>query len=66
MKNGLKILAWISGGVGIIMMLLGIIAAINDNHFLGHFWSSYFYPAYNFILLGIFFFVAKMAQKDKI
>ncbi len=65
MKNGLKILAWISGGVGVIMMLLGIIAALNDNHFLGHFWSSYFYPAYNFILLGIFLFLAVMVQKDK-
>ena len=65
MKNGFKILAWISGGVGVIMMLLGIIAALNDNHFLGHFWSSYFYPAYNFILLGIFLFLAVMVQKDK-
>jgi hypothetical protein len=65
MNNTLKILAWISGGVGIIMMLLGIIAALNDNHFLGHFWSSYFYPAYNFLLLGIFLFVATMVQKEK-
>lgn len=65
MKNTLKILAWVSGGIGMIMMLLGIIAALNNNHFLGHFWSSYFYPAYNFILLGVFLFVAKLVQKEK-
>jgi len=65
MKNTLKILAWASGCIGIIMMLLGSIAVLNDNHFLGHFWSSYFYPAYNFIQLGIFFFVATMVIKDK-
>ena len=65
MNKNIKILAWASGSVGIIMMLLGVIAALNNNHFLGHFWSSYFYPAYNFILLGIFLFIAIIAQKDK-
>jgi hypothetical protein len=65
MKNSLKILAWVSGSVGIIMMLLGSIAVINGDHFLGHFWSNYFYPAYNFILLGIFLFLAAIVQKGK-
>jgi hypothetical protein len=63
MKNALKILAWVSGGVGIIMMLLGIIAVLNGDRFMGHFWSNYFYPAYNFLLLGIFLFVGVLVQK---
>lgn len=65
MKKNLKILAWASASVGIMMMLLGTIAVLNDNRFLGHFWSNYFYPAYNFIQLGIFFLVAALAIKDK-
>ena len=65
MKNTIKILAWTSGCVGIIMMLLGSIAVLNGDRFLGHFWSNYFYPAYNFILLGIFLFVAVLVQKEK-
>jgi hypothetical protein len=65
MKKYLKILAWASAGIGILMMLLGSIAVLNDNHFLGHFWSSFFYPAYNFIQLGIFFLVATMVIKEK-
>jgi hypothetical protein len=65
MKNSLKILAWVSGSVGIIMMLLGSIAVLNGDRFLGHFWSNYFYPAYNFILLGIFLFLASLVQKAK-
>lgn len=65
MKNSLKILAWVSGSVGIIMMFLGSIAVLNGDRFLGHFWSNYFYPAYNFILLGIFLFLAALVQKDK-
>jgi len=65
MKNVFKILAWVNGGVGIIMMLLGSIAVLNGDRFLGHFWSNYFYPAYNFILLGIFLFLASLVQKAK-
>jgi hypothetical protein len=65
MRNIFKILAWINGGVGIILMLLGGIAVLAGDRFLGHFWSNYFYPAYNFILLGIFFFLAIATCKDK-
>jgi hypothetical protein len=65
MKNLFKILAWINGAVGIILMLLGIIAVLAGDRFLGHFWSNYFYPAYNFILLGMFFFLAIIVGKDK-
>ncbi|MBK7212175.1 MAG: hypothetical protein IPH88_02520 [Bacteroidales bacterium] len=60
MKKLFVILAWINGVVGFILMLLGIIAVLAGDRFLGHFWSNYFYPAYNFILMGIFFFLAIM------
>ncbi|NVO18466.1 MAG: hypothetical protein HXX13_02135 [Bacteroidetes bacterium] len=65
MRNFFKIMAWINGLVGLILMLLGIIAVIAGDRFLGHFWSNYFYPAYNFILLGIFFFLALIVARDK-
>jgi hypothetical protein len=65
MKNLLKIFAWINGAVGIILMLLGIIAVIAGDRFLGHFWSNYFYPAYDFIVLGIFLFLGVLVMKDK-
>ena len=64
MKNLLKMCAWLSGGIGIIMMLLGIIAVIAGNHLMGHIWTSYFYPAYNFLLLGVFLFLAMLVNKD--
>lgn len=57
-------MAWISGSVGIVLMLLGIIAVLAGDRFLGHFWSNYYYPAYNFILLGMFFFLAIIISKD--
>jgi hypothetical protein len=65
MKNLFKWMAWASGFIGIILMLLGVIAVIAGDRFLGHFWSNYFYPAYNFILLGIFFFLAILVNKGK-
>jgi len=63
MKKFLMIFAWLNGIVGIILMLLGIIAVLNGDRFLGHFWSNYFYPAYDFIVLGIFLFLAIIAMK---
>jgi multisubunit Na+/H+ antiporter MnhB subunit len=64
MRSFFKIMAWINGAVGIVLMLLGIIAVLAGDRFLGHFWSNYFYPAYNFILLGMFFFLAILINKD--
>jgi hypothetical protein len=58
MKKNLKMIAWGSGAIGILMMLLGIIARLAGGILLGHMWSSYFYPAEVFLLLGIFLFVA--------
>jgi len=64
MKNILKNLAWISGGIGIVMMIIGIIAVAAGGILWNHMWSSYFYPAYNFLLLGIFLFLATMINKE--
>jgi len=65
MRKFYQILAWISGFIGILLMLLGIIALLSGNGLLGHFWSNFYYPAYNFLLLGIFFFLAVLVCKDK-
>ena len=64
MKNKLKLLGWISGAIAIVMMLLGIIAVLNGGIFMNHMWSNYFYPAYTFLTLGIFLFVAALVQKE--
>jgi len=64
MKNILKNLAWISGGIGIVMMIIGIIAVAAGGILWNHMWSSYFYPAYNFLLLGIFLFLATIINKE--
>jgi len=65
MKNTLKILAWLSGAIGIIMMIIGTIAVLAGGILWNHMWSSYFYPAYNFLLLGIFLFLGAMVSKEK-
>jgi len=65
MKNFLKIAAWINGAIGVILILLGVIAVLAGDRFLGHFWANYFYPAYNFLLLGIFCFLAIIVGKEK-
>ena len=65
MKNTLKMIAWFSGAIGIVMMLIGIIAVAAGGIFLNHMWSNYFYPAYNFLLLGIFLFLGAMASEQK-
>jgi hypothetical protein len=63
MKNILHIAAWVTGSIGILMMLLGIIAFMAGGILFGHLWSNYFFPAYNFILLGTFFFLAILVGK---
>jgi hypothetical protein len=64
MKNTLKILGWLCGAIAIVMMILGIIAVFAGGIFMNHMWSNYFYPAYNFLLLGIFLFVGSIVQKE--
>ena len=63
MKNTLKLLAWPSGAIGIIMMIIGIIAVAAGGILWNHMWSNYFYPAYNFLLLGIFLFLGAMLSE---
>ncbi len=65
MKNLLKLSAWLFGAVAMIMMLLGIIAVFSGGIFMNHMWSNYFYPAYNFLMLGIFLFLAHIVSKGK-
>ena len=64
MKNIVKNIAWFSGAIGIVMMIIGIIAAIAGGILWNHRWSNYFYPAYNFLLLGIFLFLGSLLSKD--
>ncbi len=63
MKNPLQIAAWFTGSIGILLMLIGIIAYLAGGVLFGHLWSNYFFPAYNFILLGSFFFLAMLVAK---
>jgi len=65
MKNTLNMTAWVSGAIAVVMMLLGIIAVFTGGVLFHHMWSNYFYPAYNFLLLGIFLFLGGMASKEK-
>ena len=65
MRNLLKIFGWVSGTIAIVMMLFGIIAVLNGGIFINHRWSNYFYPAYNFLLLGVFLFVGALLYKEK-
>jgi hypothetical protein len=64
MKNLLKLLAWLSGAIGIVMMILGTVAVLAGGIFWNHMWSTYFYPAYHFLLLGIFLFLGAIVIKD--
>jgi hypothetical protein len=63
MKNTLKMLAWLSGAIGIILMIIGIIAVAAGGILWNHMWSNYFYPAYNFLLLGIFLLLGALSTE---
>jgi hypothetical protein len=65
MKSTLKLFAWISGATSLILMLLGFIAVFAGGILFNHMWSNYYYPAQNFLLLGIFLFLAAQVAKDK-
>ena len=65
MKNILTMLAWLSGAIGIIMMIVGTVAVFAGGILWNHMWSNYFYPAYNFLLLGIFLFLGAIVSKEK-
>lgn len=57
MKKLIKLAAWLSGTVGALLMLLGIIARLAGGVLFNHYWANYFYSAETFLLLGIFLFV---------
>lgn len=54
MKNLLKAGGFISGAIGLIFLILGVIAVLNGRVFLGHYWSNYFFSAQTFFFAGIF------------
>lgn len=64
MKNILKLLAWFCGAIGIVVMIIGSIAVLSGGILWMHRWSNYFYLAYNFITLGIFFFLATLVNRE--
>ncbi|HPT14086.1 MAG TPA: hypothetical protein PK796_04785 [Bacteroidales bacterium] len=61
MKRLLQTLAWISAAAGIVLLILGIIAVFAGGILWNHMWSTYFYPASTFIVLGIFLLLAEMS-----
>ena len=61
MKKTTVTLAWASGAIGILLIILGIIARLAGGILLNHWWSNYFYPGAVFVILGIFFFLGTMA-----
>ena len=65
MKKLCETLAWASGAVGILLIILGIIARIAGGILLNHWWSNYFYPGAVFVILGIFFFLGTIALNDR-
>ncbi len=64
MKKLVKLAAWLSGTVGALMMLLGIIARLAGGILMNHWWSNYFYSAEIFLLLGIFLFMGVRLWED--
>ncbi len=65
MKKILHLVAWISGGVGVVMMILGIIAVFAGGILWNHMWSTYIYPVCSFLMLGIFLFLSMLVCKEK-
>ncbi|MFZ5430236.1 MAG: hypothetical protein ACOZDD_08390 [Bacteroidota bacterium] len=58
MKRVLVILAWLSGAVGMTMMLMGLIVLFTGETLWSQTCSNFVYPGTSFIVLGIFFFMA--------
>lgn len=65
MKGILKILAWASTGIAVLLMLLGIIGKLAGGTLLNHWWSNYYWPAHNFLLLGIVLLLFAMLDREK-
>lgn len=66
MKKMFCVIAWISGVIGIVLMLVGGIRFFTENPFLGiKNWDNAFYPAYNFLLLSLLMVVASRQECKK-
>lgn len=64
MKKLLITVAWASGAIGVLMMILGVIAVLAGGIMMNHMWSNLFYPGGVFILLGIFLFLGSIVSKE--
>lgn len=58
MKRVLVILAWLSGAVGMTMMMMGLIILFTGDTLWSHTCANFIYPGTSFLILGIFFFMA--------
>jgi uncharacterized membrane protein len=68
MKFYLKTAAWISTGIAIVLMLIGIIAKLSGGAIFNHWWGNYYYPSHNFLLLGVvllLFAIVGCEKKEK-
>jgi hypothetical protein len=66
MKKIFCVLSWLSGLLGVGMMLLGSIKFILGTEFLGvKNWENAYYPAYNFLLLAILLLLASRGECKK-
>ena len=65
MKCYLKIAAWISTGIALVMMLIGLLAKVSGGAIFSHWWGSYYYPAHNFLLLGGVLLLFALVTCDK-
>ena len=65
MKGYLKIAAWISLGIALILMLIGIIAKMSGGILLMHWWGNYYYPAHNFLLVSVVLLLFVLVSCEK-
>lgn len=63
MKNLYKIIAWCFTGIGALLLLCAIIGVLAGGKFLNHFWTTYYFVTYNFLLLAIVFLLFHLSGK---
>jgi hypothetical protein len=64
MKKNLKMVAWGSGAIGVVLMLLGFIAFLTGGILMNAHWDTYYFSASNFLLLGVFLFLGARLYND--
>jgi hypothetical protein len=66
MKNLYKIIAWFLTGIGALLLLCAIIGVLAGGKFMNHWWNTYYFSAYNFMLLAIVLLLFNLSdKKDK-